>query len=108
MMDQHERVTHALRSRDDLFEAIVQGRKHHELRRTDRPFAVGDVLILREHTTAVGVAKGDDYTGREAHLLVTYITSADFPCALSGNALNPDYCILSVELLRVVQSSDVD
>jgi Domain of unknown function (DUF3850) len=85
---------HDLKSRPDLFQAILEGRKRHELRDChDRDFAVGDNLHLREHIPSEG------YTGRELDAIVLYITSADYPCALSGNALNPSYCILSIQVI---------
>jgi hypothetical protein len=39
------------------------------------------------------------YTGREATAQITYITSAGAPCALSDQALNQEFCILSIQKL---------
>ncbi len=52
---------------------------------------MGDRLLLREFDPA-----NQRFTGREQTVLVTYVTSADLPCALSEEALNPDFCILSI------------
>jgi hypothetical protein len=77
----------------DFFAAIEQGRKKHDLRRSnDRFFHVGDTLLLREFDP-----NAEGFTGRTQRVLITYITSADLPCALSRDALHRDFCILSIE-----------
>jgi hypothetical protein len=87
-------TTHELKCWPQFFTAIAQGSKRHDLRRaTDRDFQVGDRLLLREFDPAL-----DAYTGRTQHVAVTYVTSADMPCALSEEALNPEFCILSIAL----------
>ena len=86
------RRVHHLKSWPTLFEAIVRGDKRHELRRAyDRDFRKGDRLRLREFDPDL-----QRYTGREQIVEVTFITSAEEPCALSDQALHPDYCILSI------------
>lgn len=84
-------MIHELKSWPHLFDATVSGGKVHELRRNDRPYAVGDVLRLREYNPKTG-----EYTGRSADFLVTYLTSPNNPCALSDEALSPEFCILSL------------
>lgn len=87
-------VTHELKCWPALFCAIARGEKRHDLRRaTDRDFHVGDCLDLREFDPERGV-----YTGRVQRVAVTYITSAELPCALSEQALDPEFCILSIAL----------
>ena len=87
---------HGLKCWPQFFEAIAAGRKRHDLRRAhDRDFQVGDTLRLLEFDP-----QANCYTGREQVVEVTYITSAEQPCALSDGALHPDYCILSIALLR--------
>lgn len=86
-------AVHQLRSSPQFFQAILEGRKRHELRRADKHFSVGDVLELTEHDPQTRVP-----TGRCARVIVTYITSEDEPCALSPEALAPGFCILSIEL----------
>ena len=76
----------------DFFEAIAAGRKRHDLRRScDRDIRAGDRLRLREFDP-----KAQRYTRREQIVEVTYVTSADQPCALSDEALHKDFCILSI------------
>lgn len=89
-------MVHELKCWPKFFEAIATGAKRHDLRRaTDREFQVGDVLRLREFDP-----DRTAFTGREQSVRVTYITSADQPCALSEVALNPEFCILSIALLQ--------
>ncbi len=87
------RSVHCLKSHPDFFEAIRHGDKRHDLRRTDRPYAVGDIIRLEEFDPI-----SQRYTGRRCDAVITYITSPDHPCALSKEALNPDFCILSIDV----------
>jgi len=92
---------HELKSWPKLFSAIVAGDKRHELRRNeDRDFSVGDLIRLNEFDS-----DQDCYTGRTQLARITYITSSEFPCALSPGALAEGYCILSIEL---VTGNEVD
>lgn len=85
-------VEHKVKSWPHLFQATLVGSKTHELRRaTDRDYRVGDILCLQEFDPVTKC-----YTGRELKVRITYVTSAEFPCALSENALHPDFCILSI------------
>jgi|ERR1700730_159563 Domain of unknown function (DUF3850) len=89
------RIEHTLKCWPQSFEAILAGEKTHDLRRADdRNFRVGDVVQLNEFNPA-----SKRYTGRRLKVKITYITSADLPCALSKGALHPDYCILSIKKL---------
>jgi Domain of unknown function (DUF3850) len=85
-------VLHELKCWPQFFDAIAKGKKRHDLRRAyDRDIRAGDRLRLREFDPGP-----KRYTGREQIVEVTYITSAEQPCALSERALNPDFCILSI------------
>ena len=75
-----------------LFEPMVAGQKTHDMRdKRDRPYKVGDRMLLREFDPRTG-----RYTGREAVAYITYITDNVTPCAMSSNALSNDHAILSV------------
>ena len=79
-------MIHDLKTWPDQFEAIVRGTKHHEVRRVDRPFRVGDQLRLREFKPS-----SRHYTGRETQRVVTYISQP-------GTFGLPDnLCVLSIE-----------
>ncbi len=89
-------LVHELKCWPQFFRAIADGHKRHDLRRAcDRDFRVGDQMRLREFDPDT-----EQYTGREQTVAVTYVTSADQPCALSSGALHPDYCILSIAPLQ--------
>ena len=83
---------HELKSWPEFFEAILNGRRTHELRRNDRGFKVGDLVLLREYNRYT-----DTFTGRTCKVEVTSITSTEEPCAVSNEALNKNFCILSVK-----------
>jgi Domain of unknown function (DUF3850) len=86
-------IEHRVKSWPHLFASTLSGEKKHELRRiSDRDYRVGDFLLLQEFDPTTQC-----YSGRELRVKITYITSAESPCALSKSALNPEFCILSIE-----------
>ena len=88
-------ATHVLKCWPEFFQAILDGKKTHDLRRSDdRLFRVYDLIRLREFDP-----RTESFSGREQLVEITYITSADIPCALSQQALNADFCILSIKKL---------
>jgi hypothetical protein len=60
---------HTLKTWPEPFRALLAGEKTHEIRTADRPFAVGDLLHLREWDPVSG-----EYSGRSLSVRVTYIT----------------------------------
>jgi hypothetical protein len=85
-------IEHKVKSWTQFFEATLSGAKTHEVRRlTDRDYRVGDRLLLQEYEPNT-----ETYSGRELVVRITYMTSADAPCALSEECLHPDYCIFSI------------
>jgi hypothetical protein len=89
------REIHKVKSWTHLYEAAVNGTKTHDVRYVnERDYKVGDLLLLQEfdHVT-------QKYTGRQCFVEITYITSDINPCALSRNALDRGYCILSIRKL---------
>ncbi|WP_186131670.1 DUF3850 domain-containing protein [Burkholderia gladioli] len=83
---------HELKSWKEFFTAIKSGARRHELRRNDRDFKVGDILLLREWDDDLAIFTGDTF-----RVTITSMTSRDIPCAVSAEGLHPDFCILSVE-----------
>ena len=65
-------ITHALKTWPEYFEAICDGRKRFELRKNDRCFKVGDILLLRHWDPATG-----NYNGRSFLVQVTYMVEAE-------------------------------
>jgi hypothetical protein len=87
-------MTHIIKSWPQFFGPICEGTRTHELRRNDRDYSIGDTLILKEFEP-----QSHHYTGRECKAEITSMTSFAQPCAVSGEALNADFCILSIRLL---------
>ena len=72
-------MTHELKTWPEYFESILTGEKTFEIRKNDRDFKRGDILILREWSPET-----EQYTGRYIHRVVTYILDPK-------NALNVDF-----------------
>lgn len=78
-------MIHELKIAPEYFSLVASGAKPFEVRRDDRPFAVGDKLILREY-------KGHGYTGYEVKVLITYIMR-------DKNYVKDGFCILGIKLI---------
>lgn len=86
--------THELKVWPEPFRSLMAGRKKHEIRKFDRDFQVGDLLILKEWDPHPAIA--DDvrgYTGQEVKVRISYIT----PPGQWG--LPQDIGVLSIERL---------
>ncbi|MBR5355319.1 MAG: DUF3850 domain-containing protein [Lachnospiraceae bacterium] len=59
-------MTHELKILPKWFEDVAHGLKNFEIRKNDRDYKVGDILILKEFD-------GQNYTGRFAKFRVGYI-----------------------------------
>jgi hypothetical protein len=93
------KTTYDVKSWTHFFQAIKRGDKLHDMRDLkDRKYKVGDTLVLHEYDPFKGA-----YTGDTCRVEITYITSADTPCAFSSSALASGYCILSI---KKVQDND--
>lgn len=93
----HAHFDYEVKSWPWFFEPMIAGNKLHDMRdKTERPYRVGDRMLLREFDP-----RGTGYTGREAIARITYITSNETPCAMSSNALANDACILSVDVYEL-------
>jgi hypothetical protein len=78
------RMIHDLKCLPMYFGAVLSGAKKFEVRKDDRPFAVGDDLLIREWDGA--------YTGRECTRRITYV--------LRGfDGISTEYCVLGMEAL---------
>lgn len=84
---------HTVRSWSHFYDAIVAGKKTHDLRKDDRNYQVGDVLRLERFDNVKG-----QYTGEWTLVDITYITNRETPCAFSSSVVAPGYCILSIQL----------
>lgn len=87
-------VVHELKTDADVFLLVVKGLKTFDVRRNDRDFKVGDVLLLKEtEYTGEEMKKGAPlrYTGRVKAVEVLYIMLGPV------YGLKKGWCIMSVE-----------
>lgn len=87
---------HHVKSWPQYFVPIKEGRRTHDLRRNDRDFQMGDRMLLAEFDP-----QAQKYTGDTCEVEITSMTSMSQPCAVSSEALDPAFCILSIK--RVVK-----
>ena len=84
-------ATHELKTWPEMFQAVLAGIKTHEIRKNDRPYAVGDVLHLQEfdptpcRNCSVGM-----YTGATLDAEVTFITAG------GEWGIPDDLCVMSI------------
>ena len=73
-----------LKIRQEYLERVLLGEKTFEIRKNDRNYQVGDILVLREYE--------GDYTGRVAIVEVLYVLN-EFEGLVSG------FAALSIQLI---------
>lgn len=81
-------MEHDLKCWPEYFNAIMEGRKDFELRKDDRPFNVGDTLVLHEYSPS----SPRGYTGHRIERIVKYILRD-----ASQFGLQPGYCIMGLK-----------
>lgn len=74
-------MKHKLKIWPTYFEAVISGAKTFEVRKDDRPYNPGDVLVLCEFN--------GEYTGR--------VCEVDVPYVLRGVYCRDGYCIMSIK-----------
>jgi hypothetical protein len=83
---------HDLKCAMEFFDVVNDGRKPFEIRKGDRPFKVGDTLLLREVDLVLA------YTGRETRKRITY--------CLRGWGMESGYVALGLAPLHVETPRD--
>lgn len=86
-------AVHELKTDSDVFQAVVKGDKTFEIRRNDRDFQVGDLLVLHETvSTGAEMAAGAplEYTGGECLVRVDYIMNGPIYGLIDG------WCVMSI------------
>lgn len=71
-------MTHELKTWPEYFQEVKSGKKTFEIRKNDRDFKVGDILVLKEwkckgHNQVMPNELVGEYTGDELRMRVTYI-----------------------------------
>ena len=95
-------ATHELKTWPEPFEAVWRDRKRYEIRKNDRGFAVGDVLVLHEwrprlhgvFPQTVGMDGNAHYTGRVIRTEVEYMTDG------GAWGLPAGLCVMSIRTIR--------
>jgi len=83
-------MTHELDTNPIAFQATLDGQKPFEVRYADRPFAVGDILRLREWDPTNEAKYPSGYSGRELDVMLTHVAHGK-SCGLPEHL-----CVLSV------------
>ncbi|MDR0948887.1 MAG: DUF3850 domain-containing protein [Lachnospiraceae bacterium] len=78
-------MVHNLKVKPEYFKELKLGRKTFEIRKDDRPYAEGDVLLLREWDDHLGFT-GSVVTAKAGYIL------RNAECF----GLDQDYCIISL------------
>jgi len=78
-------LTHSLKTHPGWFGELWSGHKRFEIRRDDRGFQVGDILLLKEWAP-----EGETFTGRRIAAIVHNIWRG-----LPG--VNPAYVVMAIE-----------
>lgn len=88
---------HHLKCWPKYFDLVSKGLKHCEIRRNDRDYAVGDVVVLDEWDPRMVILVPRGYTGRMiSGEIVTLTTPADLEDVAPG-ALGSGYVILGMK-----------
>lgn len=80
-----ERI-HELKTWPVYWFKVFMGRKTFEVRKNDRDFKVGDILILKEYDL-----ESDTYTGRNLSRRVTFILEG------GGFGIEEGFCVMSIQ-----------
>ncbi len=95
-------MIHDLKIWPEFFDDLLVGFKPFELRKDDRPYAVGDTLRLREWNP-----DSQRYTGRCADRNVTYLLRHRPGAGCAANfGLSPGYVILGVAPAPIPQHGE--
>lgn len=79
-------MKHELKTWPEPFKAVRSGRKQYEIRKNDRNFQVGDILVLQEYRP-----RSRKYTGNECWKVVSYMTHG------GDWGLPADLCVMSLK-----------
>ena len=77
-------MLHSLKTWPQYFQQIIDGKKTFEIRKNDRGFQVGHILMLEEYDP---IRK--EYTGREDAFIVGFMIQGEF-------GLPEDVCVMSL------------
>jgi Domain of unknown function (DUF3850) len=91
-MSNLDSVQHELKSWPEFFEPVLRRTKNFELRKNDRGYKIGDVLLLREWDPKTKI-----YSGRECRRTVEYVLEGIGTGGIEPlKGLSIGYCILGL------------
>lgn len=82
-------MTHALKTWPEFYKDVESGRKNFEVRKTDRPFAEGDTILLQEWDNNTEL-----YTGKECSFKIGYILNGP------GFGIQKGFCVMALENIK--------
>lgn len=80
-------MTHALKTWKEFYSLLEKGDKTFELRKDDRPFEVGDILLAQEYDK-----EKKEYSGKENPFVITFILRD-----AEALGLKKGYCVLGIK-----------
>jgi hypothetical protein len=83
-------MLHKLKISPRFYNDIEVNGKRFEIRRDDRGYQVGDIMVLRE-------IDNNTFTGRTIYALVTYIHRNDVQTAFMSDG----YIIMGIDIIRI-------
>lgn len=94
-------MIHRIKTWPEYFQEIKSGNKTFELRKNDRNYKIGDILLLQEYKL-IGLNKATQkiegvYTGEQLKAQVTYILIHEILHNSFG--LEKGHCIMSIKLI---------
>lgn len=77
--------THHLKTWPNFFNEVASGVKTFEIRKNDRDFREGDILVLQEWLPGNQEYSGRELTRRVAYLLIGWGLQPDYVCMSLGD-----------------------
>lgn len=90
-------IDHKLRTWPFYFDEINKGEKRFEVRKNDRDFQKGDLLILQEYDPW-----NEKYTGAEIACEVTYVLHGKAKDELSYFGIAEGYCVMGIKKITEI------
>lgn len=87
-------MVHKLKTVQPFFNEVKEGKKKFELRKNDRDFKAGDLLILEEYDPEDKDEPNKGYSGKLFAVRVDYILE-NYP------GIEPGYCIMGITKTRI-------
>lgn len=85
---------HHLKTLQPWFDYVVSGKKTFEVRKNDRDFRAGDILILHEHLISLSPDR-TERTEREAAVLVDMVLYDE-----DVKGIQPGYCVMGISKIE--------